>query len=307
MSRILAAILLSLLPVGAGPGRAPALGTLEEQASYRAEIAAWRATREKQLLSDQGWFTVVGLFWLKEGRNSFGADPANDIVLPAGAAPLRAGSFVLEKGSISVEFGANAEGTVNGKSVGSAVLASDVSGTPDVVSVGAGRLNMTIIKRGERIGVRLRDRQASARLEAARTGLRYFPVDPAWRVEAQFVRDPQTVEIVNVLGQLQLYSSPGHVRFEVAGREVRLYPVLESEDASELFFIFRDETSGRETYGGGRFLYTELPGDGRVILDFNKAENPPCAYTDFATCPLPPARNRVRARVEAGEMTYRKH
>lgn len=305
MKVIPTAALLSLALFAAITGAPP--GASAGQGDYEAGIRAWREAREKSLLGDRGWFTVSGLFWLKEGPNSFGTDPANDIVLPAGSAPGRAGVFVFEKGRTSVEFAPGADGTVNGKAVGSASLAPDTSGSPAVVSLGDGRLNVTVIERGGRFGVRLRDKEAPARREAARSGLHYFPVDPAWRVEARFVADPQTIEIVNVLGQLQPYSCPGYVRFDVAGREVRLYPVLESEGSRQLFFIFRDETSGRETYGGGRFLYTDLPRDGRVVLDFNKAENPPCAYTEFATCPLPPARNRVRARVVAGEMTYGKH
>ena len=121
---------------------------------------------------------------------------------------------------------------------------------------------------------------------------------------ARFVPEPRQIPIANIVGQTELDDSPGYVVFQLQGRQFKLYPVLEEPGAKELFFIFRDETAGKETYGAGRFLYSDLPKDGTVVLDFNKAYNPPCAFTPYATCPLPPRENRIAARIEAGEKTY---
>jgi hypothetical protein len=273
---------------------------------YVAEIEAWRKARVERLLADDGWFTVAGLFWLKDGSSSFGTDPRNDIVLPVGSAPGHAGEFRHDNGRTTVVFAPGVVGTVNGNGgVSRAALATDATGSPDTVVLG--RLSMMVIERGDRYGVRLRDKEAPARRAAAAAGLHYFAVVEAYRVIARFVPDAKSLSIANVLGQIQPYRSPGYVELLIGGRELRLRPVLESDDARELFFIFRDETSGRETYGAGRFLYTDLPRDGRVVLDFNKAVNPPCAYTPYATCPLPPPENRLPVRIEAGERDYGKH
>jgi uncharacterized protein (DUF1684 family) len=164
-----------------------------------------------------------------------------------------------------------------------------------------GSLSLSVIERGGEIGVRLKDNASASRRDFK--GLRWFPIDGAWRVVARFEPSApgSTLEITNVLGQTQKLPSPGEAVFNLGGRELRLVPVLEKPDAGELFFIFRDETAARETYGAGRFLYAGLPVDGSVVLDFNKAHSPPCAFTRYATCPLPPKRNRLPVRIEAGE------
>src|SRR5262249_41575211 len=156
-----------------------------------------------------------------------------------------------------------------------------------------GSLSLSVIRRGDRYGIRLRDRNSLLRKEF--TGLRYFPINESFRVTARFVPDPRKIPISNILGQTQDPSSPGYVEFDLAGQRFRLTPVVES--SGELFFVFRDLTSGRETYGSGRFLDTPLPKDGKLELDFNKAYNPPCVFTPYATCPLPPKQNRLAVRI----------
>jgi uncharacterized protein (DUF1684 family) len=249
--------------------------------AFDSEIAQWRSRREAALRAPEGWLSVTGLFWLHEGANSFGRDPSNDIPLPDG--PPRAGSLDLRAGKVAAHTG---EGTRE--------LRPD---SADVVH--AGRLSLFLLKRGDRYAIRLKDPESEYRRNFH--GLSYFPPAEPWRITARFVAEPRKIPILNIIGQTEQEESPGYVVFQASGRELRLRPVLEGPT---LFFIFRDETSGKETYPAGRFLNTEMPRDGRVVLDFNKAYNPPCAFTPYATCPLPPAENRLPVRIEAGEKRY---
>jgi uncharacterized protein len=251
--------------------------------TYQADIAQWRRAREAELRRDGSWLTVAGLFWLRDGSNRFGKDASNEIVLPDG--PARAGAFDLRHGKVAV--------TMDGRT---RPFAPDSADTAKV-----GRLSLSAIHRGPKIGIRMRDPASQARRDFH--GLDYFPVSQAYRVTARFVAEPRRIPITNVLGQTETMASPGYVVFRLNGQELRLYPVFEAA-ATSLFFIFRDQTSGKETYGAGRFLDTDLPRDEKVVLDFNKAYNPPCAFTSFATCPLPPKENRLAVRIEAGEKTY---
>ena len=252
--------------------------------AFQAEIAEWRRAREAALKADGGWLTVAGLFWLHEGPNRVGKDAANDIVLPDG--PAHAGTFELRSGKVTV--------TLEGKS---REIAHD---SADVVKIG--RLNLFVIKRGEKFGIRLKDPDSQYRREFH--GIEYFPANEQYRVTARFVSEPKTIPILNVLGQTEPSECPGYAAFRLGGKEFRLYPILEEPGAKELFYIFRDQTTGKETYPAGRFLYSGLPKDGKVELDFNKAYNPPCAFTPFATCPLPPKENHLAVRIEAGEKTF---
>ena len=273
---------------------------------YRAEIEKWRAAREARLKGDGGWLQVVGLFWLKEGANPFGTGPGNRIVLPAGSAPARAGVFELRGGKTAVRTEAGVTASVDGKPVTVRELRPDVPGPADVLKLGP-RLTLHVIERGGRYGIRLKDTESALLKEFA--GLRWFPVREDHRVQARFVPydPPKKVAVPNILGQVDELPSPGYAVFKVAGREVRLDPVLEEPGAAELFFIFRDETARKETYQAGRFLYAATPKDGVVTLDFNKAYSPPCAFTPYATCPLPPRQNRLPVRIEAGEMRSGHH
>jgi hypothetical protein len=249
-------------------------------------IEKWRADYEASLKAPNGWLSVAGLFWLHTGDNIVGSDPQSDVVLPAGA-PKRAGVFKLAGGKVTFE---------------NRQLKSDAAEKPDVVKIGD--LAITIIERGDKIGVRLKDPNAETRRDF--TGCKWFPADAAWSVRAKWIAypKPKKIAITNILGMTDQEDSPGYVEFSLKGRSMRLEPV--SEDGG-LFFTFKDATSAKTTYGAGRFLDTGLPKSGELELDFNKAYNPPCAFTAFATCPLPPKQNVLTVAIEAGEKKYGKH
>lgn len=295
-------ICLSISSVVTTAGRPTPTNTSTIDPSYIKEIEKWRRERLQEINGETGWNTLVGLFWLNEGNNRFGSDPSNDIVLPRNRAPKYAGSLTLGKGTVRLiahpEVGITSESTP----VSDLVLRSDTDGLPTTLKLGS--LTMFIIKRGERFGLRVKDTHHPARSKFH--GLSYFPLNSTWRIEARLEPyvPPKVIPIVNVLGMLDNMTSPGVLVFHLKGKEYRLDPVLEM-GARQLFVIFGDETSGKETYGAGRYLYVDPPGaDGKVVVDFNKAYNPPCAFTKFATCPLPPRQNRLAMRVEAGEMKY---
>jgi hypothetical protein len=255
------------------------------QPSYEDEIVQWRRDREARLRADDGWLTVAGLFWLHPGANSFGTAAGAAIVLPDG--PAQAGVFNFDGRRVTV--------TRNGAT-------REVQPDSDADRVKVGRLSLFVIRRGDRFGIRLKDPESSYRRQFH--GLEYFPASPAWRVKARWVAAGKKIPILNVLGQTELSECPGYAEFDLGGKRLRLYPILESPGYQELFYIFRDQTAGKETYGAGRFLYSDMPRDGWVVLDFNKAYNPPCSFTPYATCPLPPAENRLAVRIEAGEKNY---
>jgi uncharacterized protein len=273
--------------------------------AYKAEIEAWRGDRETRLKADNGWLTLAGLFWLKPGPNTLGSGAGSDVALPAGAAPERAGVIEVQGRQVTLRLEAGAAGSVKGRPVTTTALRTDKDGEPDVLSLG--RLSLYVIERSGRLGVRVKDPESPVR--RGFKGLQWFPVDEGWRVSARFVphQPPRTVELADVTGAVQKMTAPGYVVFRHGGRELKLEPVLEGEGAKELFFIFKDQTSGHETYGAGRYLYAALPRDGTVVIDFNKAYSPPCAFTRFATCPLPPRQNRLTVRVEAGEKHAGEH
>jgi uncharacterized protein len=294
-ARLVAGALLGLWVAPAGAA----------DAAYRAGIVEWRHEREARLKADGGWLTVAGLFWLKEGENSFGTDPSLDIVLPSGSAPARAGVFLLKGEETTVSLAPGVEGEIAGHVPDGAFrMRPDTSGSPDVLEMGA--LSLNVIERGSRYGIRLKDKNNPARKAFA--GLHWYDVKERYRVVARWVPHvpPTTVRVTNVLGQVLPMPSPGSAEFTLDGKTIRLDGVLEEEGAQQLFFIVRDRTSGKETYGAGRFLYADLPSDGKIVLDFNKAYNPPCAFTPYATCPLPPPQNWMPVRVEAGELAYGK-
>lgn len=272
-------------------------------AQYPAqELEKYRAERVERLRRDDSWLTLVGLFWLKEGTNTFGSGEKNTIHMPA-KAPASMGRLLLANGKVTLEPAGDGM-TIGGKPVTAATpLVPDVEeGGPTVID--AGPLRFHVIKRSDRFGLRVKDRQSEALTTFK--GLDYFPTEAKWRVDAHFepYNPPKEVPITNIVGQTTPEKSPGALVFTVDGKEYRLDPIVE-EGSDELFVIFRDVTSGRETYGGGRYLYVKKPGpDGKVVVDFNKAYNPPCVFTPFATCPLPPLQNRLPVRVEAGEKSY---
>lgn len=268
--------------------------------AYRASVESWRGEYEKELRSEDGWLSVAGLFWLKPGPNRIGTARGSEIVLPEGSGPAEAAVIVYEGGRATVRL---APGV-------SATLREQPLSGPAALDPGAalrlGRLSLFVIERGKERAIRLRDPENPRRQAFA--GTVWFPIDERWRVEARFeaYSPARTIPIVNVLGMVAPMRCPGRAVFRLGGRELSLEPVAGEHDR-ELFLIFRDETAGHETYGAGRFLYAEQPKDGKLLLDFNRAESPPCAYTDFATCPLPPKQNRLPVRIEAGEKSQRRH
>jgi uncharacterized protein (DUF1684 family) len=276
-----------------------AAGAAAPDPAYRAQIEDWRRQREERLKADGGWLSVAGLYWLEAGANSVGTATGSAVLLPAGSAPPRAGVIELAGGRALVRLEPGVQATLAGAPLtGPAPMRTDHGGAPDELALG--RLRMTLIERSGRVGVRLKDPESPQR--KAFSGLRWYPVREDHRVTARFTATTgKTIPIPNVLGQVNEMASPGYVVFTLGGREHRLEPVLEDPEADELFFIFRDATAGTDTYPAGRFLYTPVPKDGQVVLDFNKAYSPPCAFTRFATCPLPPKENRLATRVEAGE------
>lgn len=271
--------------------------------AYLAELEAWRGERLAELTAEDGWLTLVALAWLEPGDNPFGSAPSNRVVLPGRGVPPVAGTLTLEAdGAVVLRTAPEAGVTVDGQPATEARLRSDRDGSPQIVAVGP--LRLRIIERGGRKAVRARDPGSPAR--ASFPGLEYFPVDPRLRVEGAFepYAEPREVRIQSYQGPDQTMIAPGIVRFEILGAACALEPLAASRQPTGLFFVFRDATAGIETYGAGRFLDADLPdpATGRVILDFNRAYNPPCAFTPYATCPLPPPRNVLAARIEAGEM-----
>jgi uncharacterized protein (DUF1684 family) len=229
----------------------------------------------------------------------FGTGPGVDLVLPEGSTAAEAGRFERTGGKVRVSLAEGVEATIGDVRVREQEMKADVTGAPDVLRLG--RLSMHVIARGDRIGIRLKDPMSPRR--QAFTGLQWFDVADDYRITARFVPydKPRMIRVPNVLGDSASMPSPGYASFSLGGQKVRLEGVLEAPDATELFFIIRDQTSGKETYPGGRFFYSALPKDGRIVLDLNKAYSPPCAFTEYATCPLPPRQNWLPVPVRAGE------
>lgn len=270
---------------------------------YLQELAKWRQTREAELKADTGYLTLVGLFFLNQGKNTFGSGPLNDIVLPD-SAPAEAGVFELD--GRTVRLRAATPMAVNGKPVTAAELKPAASGQPaDLVTIGP--LTLFVHVSGDRLAIRLRDQNSEFR--RGFTGSKWFAPDERYKVSGRFepYAAEKVVKVPNILGDLETYRAPGLVAFELNGQEYKLEAFeTGSGDRKRFFFVFRDLTSGKETYPSARFLYADLPVNGQTTLDFNKAYNPPCAFNPFTTCPLPTEQNRLRVRIEAGELDYHK-
>jgi uncharacterized protein (DUF1684 family) len=290
---------LCLLAAGviAGCGGRPGTQPSEE---YLANLSAWKLAREEGLRKPDGWLTLVGLSWLEDGVNTLGSDPTSDVVFPTGYG-ARIGEIRVEGEVITLAVPESAGISHSGQTVTTLELSTDASGAPTVLALGS--LSFYVIDRGGELGVRIKDRDAEALRRFA--GMEYFPVDPSWRVEAHFEAydEPRTMKVPNVLGSAFDEPVPGVLSFEKDGRRWELFPIGKKDE--ELFIIFSDATNGVRTYGGGRFLYAGPPGaDGSIILDFNRSYNPPCVFTPFATCPLPPPENTLDVEVEAGELNW---
>ncbi len=282
-----------------GAGAAATSGRLGD-AAYKAEVESWRQEQDERLKADDSWLTVAGLFFLAEGENRFGTGISNDIVLPEGSAPKEVGVFEYRNGRTTVRAAPGTTVTVNGAAVETAVL-DPVSGDTPADLLTVRDLTLFVHVSGDRKAIRLRDQNSRIRREF--TGRRWFPVDEAFRVTGRFVplSESRPMNVPNILGDTEHYTTSGHIVFELGGRQHRMVAV---DVSNGLWLIFRDTTSGQETYGAARFLRTTPPEDGEVVVDFNRAYNPPCAFNPYTTCPLPPRENRMPIRVAAGELTY---
>lgn len=291
------AVAIALLSVTAGACRDAAEPL---PADYHQQVDAYRQQREREIIAPTGWAALVGLHWLAPGVQTVGAAAGNDVRLTGPSAPASLGVLTVTNETATLTASKGIE-LRQGGNVVTAVELRVPNTAKDYVVVGD--MTLTMIRRGDRLALRVWDAKAPALLSLR--GLEWLPVDPAWRVQGRFEAHPpgRTMKILNVLDELIEMPNPGVVTFRVAGQTYSLEALLESPDATELFFLFRDGTSGKTTYGAGRYLYAPLPNDGRVILDFNRAKNPPCTFTDFATCPLPPKGNILGLAVNAGELS----
>lgn len=276
-----------------------------ETDTYEQDVEAWRAGRIERLTAPDGWLSLVGLEWLTEGANRVGSAADNDVVLTTGPAHL--GVITLgADGIANLSLSPDAGATIDGRSITQAALIDDVQageGAPTLVTFGTA--SFFVIDRDGRKGLRVKDTDAPTRRHFA--GIDAFPVDPSWRIDATWVpaAPDETLEMGTVIGTIDKYPVPGRLEFSRDGQQFEMLPVIEAPGDKQYFVVFADRTSGKETYGAARFLYVDPPKDGKVELDFNKAYNPPCAFTPFATCPLAPPENRIDLRVTAGEKNYR--
>jgi uncharacterized protein (DUF1684 family) len=285
------------------PASPPSSAAGFDDAAWRADLDAWIEHRYASLREPDGWLSLAGLFWLEPGENTFGADPANALVFPAGKAPPRIGVFIVDGGKVRVRVEPGVPVTHDGQPVAELDLVTDVADDPTMLELGP--LLFHAIDRNGRLGVRLKDRESP--LIGQFAGIDRYDADPAWRIEARFEAydPPKTILVPNIIGPALPETCPGRLVFELGGATRTLEPTGE-RGRGRLFIVFGDSTNGGETYGGGRFLYADWPaaGDDRVVLDFNRAYNPPCVFTPWATCPLPPPQNKLAMAIESGEKTY---
>jgi len=284
---------LSLLPISQGAGKA-ASSVSAPDAAYVQSFEKWKAEETDDL--KQNWLPLAGLYWLKPGKNSFGTAQGNAVVFPKG--PAHAGEFDLEGKDVSVKLLSEAHATVAGKAVANAKLDADVSGHSTVIEMGS--LRFHVIVRGERVGIRVKDLESAA--VSNFKGMIFFPLDLNYRVTAAWEPSDgkKTIDVPNVLGDVTPVPVAGTVIFKINGQEQRL-TALGGDPSKGLSFVFNDLTAKTDTYPGGRFLDTDAVTNGTVILDFNRAYNPPCAVTPYATCPLAPKENRLGVAIPAGE------
>ena len=278
--------------------------TLEQKGSpeYISEVEQWHQKRISRLKEETGWLNLVGLFWLKEGENKFGSAKDNDIIFPSG--PEHIGSLFLKDSTVTINVLPDVKVLNNEQPVSEMILKDDHSEETTVLALGS--LRWYIIKRTKGYAIRLRD--LDAELLKTFTNIERFPVNVDWKIEAKFEKydPPKKIVIPDIVGTADEENSPGAAVFTKDNQTYR----MDALDAggNRIWFIFADETSGKETYGAGRFLYSDKPdSNGIVILDFNEAYNPPCVFTRFATCPLPPKDNYLKLRITAGEKMWGEH
>lgn len=274
--------------------------------SYRHDIEQWQNGRVERLTAPDGWLSLIGLEWLKPGDNRVGAAADNDIVLHAGPAHLGVVTWAAD-GNLHLVLAPESGATIDGKSVNEAALVDDahVSGDAEPTRVAFGSASFYVIDRDGRKGLRVKDSEAPTRKHFL--GIDRFDTDPSWRIEATWVpaAPGEILEMGSAIGTIDEYEVAGKLQFTRDGQSFEMLPVIEEPGDEQYFIVFADRTSGKETYGAARFLYIDPPVDGKVVVDFNKAYNPPCAFTAYATCPLAPPENRLDTRVTAGEKNYR--
>jgi uncharacterized protein (DUF1684 family) len=269
--------------------------------TYYNTIKTWRKEYEEKLGAPDGWLSISGLFWLKEGENRIGTAKYCDVTLPFGSGPAQVGSIKLSGHQITLQSSGGVQMVCNGQPVTTLDVKINDYGSSDWIFLDG--LKFAVIERGGRYGVRIYDPKNPARRKYY--NVRWFPIDEALCIQARYhpLDQPLMLSIINVLGDLSEEPCPGYVEFTLADQVCKLYPVL-IDDGERLWFIFKDASNGKLTYHGGRFLTANAPQEGIVTLDFNKAYNPPCSYTMFATCPLPPENNKMVLQVHAGEMNF---
>ena len=265
-----------------------------------AALNAFHAEREKILLADDGWFTVSGLHFLNPGENKFGSDPLNDIVLEYADVPKQAGVITMDGTNVTIKAANGQTLTYNGKPAKEGVL--HLAGDKPADTITFKTTTLFLHYSGPRLAIRVRDQNAPLRKNFA--GLKWYPPNPAVKVMGQFtpLAKAKTVQAPNILGDLEPFEVPGTVALTIGGKAVNMEAW---KSGNQLWFVFRDLTSADTTYQSARFLYTDMPGpDGKLVMDFNRARNPPCAYNQWTTCPLPPSSNKLPVRIEAGEKRY---
>ena len=269
---------------------------------FSQENAAWRAKRIAELTAPDGWLALVGWHVLKPGENTVGHAPGNDVLLPQGPARLGVATLAAD-GKVTLQVAAGVGATIDGQVARSGELRVG-GGAVKPTLVACGTVSFFVIERGGKRALRVKDSASERRARFA--GVDYFPPDPAWRIEARWVafEKSRIIPLTTILGQTSPALVPGKAVFERDGKTYELLAIDEGP-GEPLLCVIADATTGQETYGGARFVYAEAPKDGVVVLDFNRAENPPCAFTPFATCPLPPKENRLPFAVTAGEKNYR--
>jgi len=304
----LAALALALSPSCWTQDKSTQLTPAVSSTSWQQDISAWRAQHEQELDSPDGWLTLIGLDWLKPGVTSIGSAPDSQIHLPANA-PAHIG-LITVIGNV-VQFLAPAGGfpaglQINGTPAREGTLDANDAHPSNVTLNG---LSLVVLNRGGRFVLRIKDTDSPNR--TAFHGLHWFAPNPSYRVTARWIpyHPPQVEQIPTAIGTSLNMTAPGVAEFLLEGKVYLLEPVLQGGDTSHLFFILSDETSTTSTYSGGRFLLTGLPDrgldqPGNLTLDFNRLYNPPCAYTTFASCPMPPQKNRLPVAIQAGEQRF---
>jgi uncharacterized protein len=305
--RIAACLVMALFSQGvfAGAGDKSA----DDQTAWQRDLLIWRTQRAAGLQAPEGWLSLIALGWLQEGDNSFGAAEDSRVQI-SGKIPVHVGVVRLEKGTLRLlppAEGFPKDLLVDGQPAKEQALLADDADKPSKLTIGT--ITIIVIRRDDRYALRVKDLQATTR--TGFHGLHWYEPNANYRVHAHWIpyNPPKVLEIPTVLGTTTHMPAPGVAEFTVDGKVLRLEPVLEDPKATDLFFIMRDATSKTTTYGAGRFLYTEFPDHGlgqpgEIWLDFNRLFNPPCAFTAYATCPLPPPQNRLTVPIPAGEQRY---